>query len=135
MSVEPSNAPAVLVIDDQASNLHLHAGVLRKAGYEVDTCDDADAGLKILQHKQYQAVLLDIMLGGKSGLDILHEVRGNPGRNRDTPIIVYTSDASPVNRQQAAVFGASMFLERPIRPMDLLEAVELMVGDDSGDAA
>ncbi|KLC04067.1 hypothetical protein XP420_15775 [Xanthomonas perforans] len=123
--------PTILVVDDQASNLHLFASILRKSGYEVDTCDNGNTCLQILEHKRYQLVLTDIMLGGKSGLDVLELVRKGQGINKDTPIIVYTSDGSPVMRQQAATLGASMFLERPIPAKELLYAVDLMVGDDS----
>ncbi|RXD34992.1 response regulator, partial [Xanthomonas perforans] len=94
--------PTILVVDDQASNLHLFASILRKSGYEVDTCDNGNTCLQILEHKRYQLVLTDIMLGGKSGLDVLELVRKGQGINKDTPIIVYTSDGSPVMRQQAA---------------------------------
>src|SRR5690242_11392047 len=129
MITAPTKA-SILVVDDQASNLHLYASILRKAGYEVDTCDSGDAGIRVLEHKQYQLVLLDVVLRGTSGLDILDLVRRGQGINKGTPIIVYTSDGSPVVRQQAATMGASMFLERPMRPNELLNAVDLMVGDD-----
>ncbi|APO97781.1 response regulator [Xanthomonas hortorum pv. hederae] len=131
MSIGPYKPVSILVVDDQASNLHLYSSVLRKAGYEVDTCDNGNASLQILEHKRYQLVLTDVMLGGKSGLDVLELVRKGQGINKDTPIIVYTSDGSPVVRQQAATLGASMFLERPIPAKELLNAVDLMVGDDS----
>ncbi|KLB23592.1 hypothetical protein SM77512_21965, partial [Xanthomonas hortorum pv. gardneri] len=71
MSIGPSKPVSILVVDDQASNLHLYSSVLRKAGYEVDTCDNGNASLQILEHKRYQLVLTDVMLGGKSGLDVL----------------------------------------------------------------
>lgn len=132
MGNAPSKAVSILVVDDQASNLHLYASILRKAGYEVDTCDNGNACLQILEHKRYQLVLTDVVLGGKSGLDVLDLVRKGQGINKDTPIIVYTSDGSSVVRQQAATLGASMFLERPMPANALLSAVDLMVGDDSG---
>jgi CheY-like chemotaxis protein len=132
MNKSPSKSVSILVVDDQASNLHLYATLLRKAGYEVDTCDNGDACLQILEHKRYQVVLTDVVLGGKSGLDVLDFVRKGKGINKDTPIIVYTSDGSSVVRQQAATRGASMFLERPMPANELLSAVDLMVGDDAG---
>mgnify|MGYP003580815828 CR=1 FL=1 len=98
----------------------------------MDTCDNGNACLQILEHKRYQLVLTDVVLGGKSGLDVLDLVRKGQGINKDTPIIVYTSDGSSVVRQQAATLGASMFLERPMPANALLSAVDLMVGDDSG---
>lgn len=133
MSADTAPTRTILVVDDQASNLHLQAGILRKAGFEVRTCDNGDAGMEVLEQQKFDVVLLDIVLGGRSGLDMLELVRKGHGINKDTPIIMYTSDGRSVVKQQAAVLGASMFLDRPISPVKLLEAVGLMLGDDAGE--
>ena len=124
----------ILVVDDQPSNLHLVSSVLRKAGYTVDICASAEASLEMLDQTRYGVVLLDIMLGGMSGLDVLDRIREGDGPNRSSAIIIYTSDATAHNRHQAASLGASMFLERPIRPAMILEAVDLLVGDSNSQA-
>ncbi|MFO7910990.1 MAG: response regulator [Desulfotignum sp.] len=65
----------VLVIDDETAILEMLALVLSRKGYQVDTADSGEKGLRKLQSNDYGLVITDIVMGKMSGEDMLQEVR------------------------------------------------------------
>ena len=72
-------------------------------------------------------VILDVMLPGASGFEILRALRGQPGTAR-LPVILLTAKGSAQVREQAMAAGASMFIAKPFANADLLAAVRQLVG-------
>ena len=86
-----SGRKRVLVVDDDQDTLDYLSALLVDNGYEVRTAASHAAALSQLEEFQADAVLMDVMMPGKSGLDLLVKLRSSP-RWRDLSVIVVTGD-------------------------------------------
>ena len=89
----------ILIIDDERNIRMTLTYCLESEGYQVDTAINGEEGLDILlnQKKIYDLILLDIMLPGIDGIEILKEVRKNP-KTQHTPIIMLTARGSEYDK-------------------------------------
>jgi two-component system nitrogen regulation response regulator NtrX len=110
----------ILIIDDEASIRTALQGILQDEGYEVGTAQTGEQGLEELKSRAFELVLLDIWLPGKSGLEILEEIRAA----EDAPQVVMISGHGTIETAvRATKLGAFDFLEKPLT----LEKVVLTV--------
>lgn len=105
----------ILIVDDEPHLPHQLARYLGKHGYEVVTAADGDAGLCELQKNTIDLLLLDVRLPGKSGLEILEELRKT---DVDLPVIMLTAYGDVQTAVTAMKLGASDYL---IKGFDLTE--------------
>ncbi len=79
---EKMSAPAsILVIDDETAILKMLAMALSRKGYQVDTADSGEKGVKKLQSNEYNLVITDMVMGKMSGDDVLENVRNLKGES------------------------------------------------------
>ena len=83
---------------------------LVSSGYDVDSCLDAGAARQLLQSSCYDVIVLDIMLSGESGLDVVRWMRGN--RN-NTPVLFLTALDSVEDRISGLDAGADDYMTKP----------------------
>jgi len=114
----------VLVIDDDAEIRESLETLLVFEGYQVDTAEDGAGGLAALESKPYDLVLLDLMMPGPSGLDVLEELRR---RDRETPVAVITAYGSIENAQAAMKRNANNFITKPWNNDKLLIEIDQMI--------
>jgi len=100
----------ILAVDDEEHVLHLCRDVLSGAGYRVDTAGEAVSALRRLREASYDLVLSDLRMPGKSGLDLLEEVRSTAP---DLPFVVFTGYPSVESAVEAMRGGAVDFLPKP----------------------
>ncbi|NNL47378.1 MAG: response regulator, partial [Acidimicrobiia bacterium] len=108
---------------------------VKRQGLDVVVVSDgALAVSSILQH-QADLVLLDLALPGKTGWEILRELRSIE-ETRDLPIIVVTAHGDPTWRENAMARGATDFLTKPFKPQALVDlVVSLLPGEEDGASA
>lgn len=125
----------LLVIDDEPFIGRIVRLEFERRPYDVAVALDGEAGLAYLRaHPDVDLVLLDVNLPGKSGLEVLEEVRGDP-RLREVPFIVLTAAGQRTTAQRAAALGARAFLTKPFSPRKLAQRVDRMLGEPAnGDA-
>ena len=109
--------PKILVVDDEASILHTLQILLKGEGFEVHTASTAGAGLELLDDVGPDLVLSDIRMPGKSGLELLDEVRERDG---EIPVILMTAQASLQSAVQAVNQGAYYYLQKPFSNDELV---------------
>ena len=102
----------LLVVEDEANIVEALSYVLQRAGFVVETVSDGDVALERLKREQFAAVVLDIMIPGMNGFEILRAVRADP-RLVDLPIVVLTARGQAKDRQMAEEIGASAFITKP----------------------
>lgn len=118
MSVE-----RVLVVDDEESILKIVDYALSQAGYEVHTATDAAGGEFIFSQIKPDLVILDVMLPGKSGLDVARDLRVQS----NIPIIMLSARGDEVDRILGLEFGADDYVTKPFSPRELVSRVKAIL--------
>jgi two-component system response regulator AtoC len=112
----------ILVGDDEPESRQFLEMALRYQGYGVELAEDGQEVLNCLQANQgVSAVLLDLFMPGKNGLDTLREIRS---RDWDLPVIMVSGAPAPVNIVEAMKSGATGFLGKPLDHGDLRTALQ-----------
>lgn len=121
----------ILVVDDSPRLVRAVASGLRRAGHAVDTAPDGLSGLSYARLNPYDAVVLDLMLPGRDGLQVLAELRD---AGSDTPVLVLTARDSVEDRVRGLRAGADDCLVKPFAFDELLARLEALERRRSGRA-
>lgn len=110
----------VLVADDEPHIRRILQTLLEVSSFQVDTVVDGTGALeRVRSDTHYDVVLLDIMMPGATGLEVLEEVRSDE-RRRTTPVIILTAKGQDADRDEAFELGANHFVTKPFSPKKLL---------------
>ena len=113
------SARTVLVCDNEAVMRSLVRATLEPA-YEVIEARDGDEALALIARKPPDLLLLDVMMPGRSGVEVLEELRAGGSA---LPVVVLTARAQADDRVRAADAGADRFLAKPFSPAELVSLV------------
>lgn len=104
----------VLLIDDSEGDVRLVREAIRVAPHpcELSVASDADAGLDAMRRERPQLVLLDLNLPRRSGIEVLTELKADPVL-RLTPVVIFTTSASPRDCQRLYALGANSVAIKP----------------------
>jgi two-component system alkaline phosphatase synthesis response regulator PhoP len=114
------DVPKILVVDDEPSISNLVASYLRKEGYEVFTSADGTSGLKAARAYRPDLVVLDIMLPGMDGLEVLTQLR----RESNVYVILLTARTEELDRVLGLSIGADDYVTKPFSPRELTARVK-----------
>lgn len=106
----------ILCVDDNPRNLFVLASILRAAGHRATECGTGYEALEILKEKKFDVVLLDMVMPGMDGLDVLARLREEVGPNSDTPVIACTANVLP---DQIAAYRKAGSVDVIAKPIDL----------------
>ena len=112
-------AGRILIVEDEAAIARFVELELRHEGYQVDKAEDGRAGLEQALAGQYDLVLLDIMLPGLSGLEVLRRLR----REKDTPVILLTARDTVMDKVSGLDMGADDYITKPFAIEELLARI------------
>jgi len=102
----------VLIIEDEERISAAIAHTLKQKNYEVDCVEDGNDGLMLAEKGIYDIIILDIMIPGKSGLELLKELRN---RGITTPVLLLTALDSITDRVSGLDLGLTIISENPFR--------------------
>ncbi len=107
---------SILVVEDDPVNQHLDRELLGRLGFTPDIAGDGAKAVEMLSAKAYDIVLMDIQLPGKSGLEIIRQIRAGhiPGVSPDLYTVALTAFALAEDQQKCFEAGASNYLPKPI---------------------
>jgi len=108
----------ILVVDDEPDITALVAYHLAKAGYRVSTAANGPDALKAAREERPDLVILDVMLPGVSGYDVLAELRRRE-ETRDVGVILLTARREEPDRIRGLSLGADDYLTKPFSPTEL----------------
>ena len=108
----------ILVVDDEPDITALVAYHLAKAGYRVSTAANGPDALKAAREERPDIVVLDVMLPGVSGYDVLAEMRRRE-ETRDVGVILLTARREEADRIRGLSLGADDYLTKPFSPAEL----------------
>lgn len=128
---------SVLLVEDSVGGRKTLHAVLSEAGHDVTVAGDVERALDQVERREFDLILSDYRLPGRSGLDLMHLVQlASSGRNRHTPFIIMTGEASPHLRTVALEAGATDFLRKPVATRQLLQAIaDAVTKKDAGRTA
>jgi DNA-binding response OmpR family regulator len=114
----------VLVVDDNQDVRELIVHILNADGFHVYAAIDGENALAILNSNPVDLVLLDVMMPGMSGLDVLKEIRtGSNKKIREVPVMMITAMSSTDDVDQALAIGANSYVVKPFRGTTIREKV------------
>jgi two-component system alkaline phosphatase synthesis response regulator PhoP len=124
-------AAKILVIDDEQSILDLARAYLEPEGYQVLTATDGNSGYDLARSLQPDLVVLDIMLPGMDGIELLARLR----RESDVYVILLTARTEETDKIVGLSVGADDYVTKPFSPRELVARIKAALRRLQGDAA
>lgn len=116
---QSATAERVLVVDDEPDIVALVAYHLAKSGYSVSTATSGSEGLAVARRDKPSIIVLDLMLPGLSGLEVMEELRGDPATSR-IAVLMLTARREESDRIKGLTMGADDYLTKPFSPQELV---------------
>ena len=113
----------ILLIDDDVELGRMLRDYLALESLEIDVCVSGEAGLQELKERKFDLVILDIMLPGINGLDVLKKLRAT----NEVPVIMLTARGDDVDRIIGLEFGADDYLAKPFNPRELAARIKAIL--------
>jgi len=110
----------ILVIDDEPSIVNLVTAYLKPEGYEVFTAADGNAGLKAARAYKPDVIVLDLMLPGKDGFEVLAQLR----RESNVYVILLTAKTEETDKIVGLSVGADDYVTKPFSPRELVARIK-----------
>ncbi|MFD0590965.1 response regulator transcription factor [Paenibacillus sp. GCM10027627] len=111
----------ILIVDDERAIVEIMETVLRKEGFtEVYTVYDGEAALVACGKKRYDLVLLDVMMPGRSGLEICPFIR----QTTDAPILFLTAKMSDFDKLSGFAVGGDDYITKPFNPLEVVARIQ-----------
>lgn len=120
----------ILVVEDEDDLLHLLVQSLREAGYSVDEAANGQIGLCRALEAEYDGIILDLMLPGMNGIEVLQRLR----RAKTIPVLLLTARDGVADRVEGLDAGADDYLTKPFELPELLARVRAMIRRSAGGA-
>jgi len=117
----------VLLIEDEPNIIEAISYILSKDGWTVHTHSDGETAMEKVMQGVPDLIILDVMLPGKSGYDILRELRALDD-TKDVPVMMLTARGQAKDREMAIGLGASQFMTKPFSNAEVLESVRALAG-------
>ncbi|AQT86225.1 transcriptional regulatory protein ResD [Paenibacillus larvae subsp. larvae] len=119
-----------LVVDDEERIRRLLRMYLEKEGYDIEEAQDGETALKLAMDKDYDLILLDIMLPGMDGTEVCARLR----QFKTTPVIMLTAKGEETNRVHGFEVGADDYVVKPFSPREVIYRVKAILRRSSATA-
>ncbi|HKL46670.1 MAG TPA: response regulator [Roseovarius sp.] len=116
----------VLLIEDEPNIIEAVSFILSRDGWDVKTHSNGHDAIDAVRARAPDLVILDVMLPGKSGFDILHEIRADSDLS-GMPVLMLTARGQVKDRELAEQSGVNRYMTKPFSNADVLEVVRSMV--------
>ncbi len=113
----------ILIVDDEPSIVELVSYNLKKEGYDVLKAYDAEKALDIIKEEDIDLFIIDVMLPGMDGFELVRILRGGD-KNRDKPVIFLTAKGEEFDRVLGLELGADDYITKPFSVRELLARIK-----------
>ena len=117
----------VLLVEDEDNIIEAMRFLLTRDGWHVEAHADGGTAVQRIKERPPDLLILDLMLPGKSGLEIMRELRGDAGF-ADLPVLMLTARGQAQDRDLATQAGVNRFMTKPFSNADVLGAVRELAG-------
>jgi len=118
----------VLLIEDEPNIIEAISFILSRDGWTVHTHEDGETVMTKVRQSKPDMVILDVMLPGRSGFDVLRDLRAEP-ETADLPVMMLTARGQAKDRDLATRLGANHFMTKPFSNQEVREHVRLLMGE------
>ncbi len=125
-SEEPLTDSDVLIVEDDVAIARLIEMYLRKEGLTVAGCTNGDEAIRMLQDSSFRLLILDRMLPGRRGMDILRWLRKQESIST-LPVLMVTALGSTEEKVRGLKEGADDYLPKPFEPVELVARVQALL--------
>ena len=123
--------PTILVCDNEEALRGLVRATLDTGAYRIVEARDGDEGLAVARSERPDLIVLDMMMPGRTGVDVLTELRADEAF-AETRVVMLTARAQVADRNAASTAGADRFLTKPFSPLELMSMVEELLDARNG---
>ena len=113
----------ILIVEDDESIAELERDYLNMSGYECDIAMCGDTGLALALKNNYELIVLDLMLPGMGGFDLLRELRSH----KETPVIIISAKGDDIDKIRGLGLGADDYMVKPFSPGELVARVKMRI--------
>ncbi|MBI5959830.1 MAG: response regulator [Chloroflexi bacterium] len=118
--------PHILLIDDDFNLLQMVKLMLERVGHQVEVAKEGEKGIVLAAQNQPDLAVIDVMMPGLSGYDVVRKLRDDP-LTAGIPIIILTARSQPMDKQMALDAGANAFLSKPVTAQELIDRVDAVL--------
>jgi CheY-like chemotaxis protein/MinD-like ATPase involved in chromosome partitioning or flagellar assembly len=118
--------PRILLVDDDINLLQMVKLMLERAVHEVETAHNAAESIERAAEIVPDLAIIDVMMPGISGYDVVRKLRADP-RTARIPIIILTARSQPMDKHMALDAGANAFLSKPVTSQELTQRVDAVL--------
>jgi len=126
MIAAPATTARILVVDDEPDIVALVVYHLAKSGYRVSSASTGPDAVAVAKRERPALVVLDLMLPGLSGFDVLREIRSDAG-TKDIAVLMLTARKEEPDRIKGLSLGADDYLTKPFSPQELVLRVQAIL--------
>ena len=119
----------VLVVDDNEDNIRIVSAILLGRGFEVRIARDGKGALEAVKRAAPDVILLDIMMPGMDGIEVLDHIKADP-RSASIPVIMVTAKAQDEDLLAGYKYGAEYYVTKPFTARQILYAIGLVLGTE-----
>lgn len=126
-TLRPAGSLRLLVAEDEPHIRRILATLLEASGFRVTVVvDGTEAMARLEAEDPFDLVLLDLLMPGMNGLEVLEAMRALPHRE-GLPVVILTAKGQDVDREKAFALGADDFITKPFSPKKLLNRVDQLL--------
>ncbi|MBQ1840518.1 MAG: response regulator transcription factor [Atopobiaceae bacterium] len=114
----------ILVIEDERNLANAICRILEDAGYNAEACYDGKSGLVSAESGLYDAIVLDVMLPGLSGFELVHELRR---AHNAVPVLMLTARTATIDKVEGLDAGADDYMTKPFEAPELLARLRALL--------
>ncbi|PZU11734.1 response regulator [Sphingomonas sp.] len=117
----------ILFVEDDAMNRRVVRDMLTVAGAHMDEAPDAETGLRMIDERDYDIILMDLRMPGMDGLTAIRHLRARPDAKASLPVIVVTADTAVDICQSCVDQGADEVILKPVAMSKLFDAIGRLI--------
>jgi len=118
----------ILIVEDRLDTLNMMSFALKQEGYPIFQAEDGKKAIKLIDTKNIDLVLLDLMLPKLSGEEVLEQIRADKKNDKVKVIIITASKVSAVEMKSFKKKGANGVLLKPLNVKDIVKQIKKALG-------
>ncbi len=113
----------ILVVEDNPLNQELILEILRSQGFTVDTADDGEKAIKIIENNKYDLILMDIALPGIDGVETTKRIKSKSDY-KNIPVVALTAFAMAGDKERLLKSGFDDYIPKPLEVHEFIRKME-----------